>query len=112
LKDADPFRGENYYRLRIIDLDGSYEFSKTLSFAGDQDSGIRLKGNLVQTELILENVDHRYPPQYKVLDSSGRLIIKGAYFSNSIDIGGLNRGSYILRVETPLEIRAFRFQKF
>ncbi len=49
-KDKNPQNGENYYRLKIIDIDGNISYSKiSLSINSSQESGARVVPNIVSS---------------------------------------------------------------
>ena len=59
--DAAPHQGNNYYRLKQLDHDGSFEYSRTISVANNKESLVfELLGNPVENgeiRFLLKNAD-------------------------------------------------------
>lgn len=75
-KDLNPFSGINYYRLRQIDFDGAFEYSKVISVdLHNSEKNIRVFPNpssgLVNMEI---NNPSNQKIKIKVLDNLGRLV--------------------------------------
>lgn len=76
--DGRPASGDNYYRLRILEQDGSYSFSKVVKVSLPNQRGTRFTAApnpaLNQTQLQLEGLEKG---QYALLisDASGRVIL-------------------------------------
>lgn len=51
--DYEPFNGLNYYRLKSVDLDGTYEYSPTVSVDVRKDQDITLYPNPIRTDELL-----------------------------------------------------------
>ena len=45
--DVNPFFDDNYYRLKMVDLNGSFTYSKTVKISGSGPSGILIYPNPV-----------------------------------------------------------------
>ena len=51
--DANPFFDDNYYRLKMVDLNGSFTYSKTVKISGSRKpSGILLYPNPVTNGMV------------------------------------------------------------
>lgn len=74
--DQRPFSGTNYYRLKQIDYDGRYEYSKVLSAAISTDSAdpFRIFPNPASKSLTLQLPDDQLPYQLKLYNSLGQIV--------------------------------------
>ncbi|MEN0004761.1 MAG: peptidoglycan DD-metalloendopeptidase family protein [Bacteroidota bacterium] len=98
--DPQPFRTINYYRLRQIDYNGTFEFSAIKTVEIDQlDNGITVFPNPVQGELTILAEDIQV---VKVFDTQGRLSMQFVGPS-VVDFSNLPKGIYLLKVETSTQ---------
>lgn len=113
--DLDPQKGTNYYRLRQIDIDGNYDYSKVVSIV------IRDKKDIyfsVKPNPAVSGVAKVYASSnntraiIQLLDINGRTIRQGQYIAGptnpaNVDLTGTSSGVYFLRItydgETTIE---------
>ncbi len=96
--DEQPLSGKSYYRLKQIDQDGSFDYSKwvVIQQEASKMSGITLAPNpatdIVRVELdaVIEKV--------MVTDLNGRECLTTQ--ANKFDVSGLDNGIYLVRVMT------------
>ena len=106
LTDKTPLAGRNYYRLRMVDIDGTFKYSKVLQVAmGDVTEGIGVYGNPFHDQLGV-----RIPAQsterlvLSLFDQTGRVCLRQNYTTqkgdNLINLypQGLAAGVYLLQV--------------
>jgi hypothetical protein len=95
-KHLSPRAGRNYYRIKQVDIDGRFTYSKTISVSIGTDRSLKIIGNpVVNGKLLLDSDIEEYISIYdlngteklKTMISSGR---------NSIDVTTWPRGVYIL----------------
>lgn len=91
--DAGPSDGINYYRLKMVDLDGSFEYSEILS--ADLPARIQVSPNPVITTTRITGVQSF---SSWTLYSPGGLPLKNGN-SASVDLTGLGSGLYLLKIE-------------
>lgn len=102
--DKAPLKGVNYYRLKMVDLDGTFAFSsvKVISIENGS-SSISTYPNPVQDELIIEGLSGA--ETIKVLDTSGRIIVESNNTMNqskkTLDIRSLTNGMYLISIQAP-----------
>ncbi|MBT8233650.1 MAG: T9SS type A sorting domain-containing protein, partial [Bacteroidia bacterium] len=110
--DTDIFEsGTYYYRLRIVDLDGSYEYSKIVAVKviydeRDQKISLAVYPNPVIEEITVDvTVEREAAFEGGIYDAIGQLIqkvnidvVKAGRNAISIDINDLPVGTYVLRV--------------
>lgn len=98
--DRQPLPGINYYRLKQVDYDGQYEYSKVVSV--DFGKGTRpgvLSPNPVGSELFLslpEETDGAV--SVTVFDLNGRIWQQKDHISNSLDVRELPQGIYFVKL--------------
>jgi len=100
--DNSPLPGLNYYRLKMVDLDGSYAFSRIVALDfGGLTKGLIIFPNPVQTQLKMALSGMNGPVRVSVFNSSGLLLIEKTITDideGQIDIRKIPAGIYILKV--------------
>ncbi|SEJ73389.1 Por secretion system C-terminal sorting domain-containing protein [Dyadobacter sp. SG02] len=96
--DKSPLAGQNLYRLKMVDNDGSFAFSKiqTLAFDGPQSFSFYpnpARDHLQLTEAVLNNIS-----SLKLLDQTGKTAFETVRPSAIIQTGHLSGGLYFLQV--------------
>jgi Domain of unknown function (DUF4082) len=105
--DKLPLNGVGYYRLKMIDLDGKYVYSKTVTVTGDKNASPLVVYNNPFSDLIRlkVNVSRAQTLTMTVSDMMGKTYIQQSYKAQAGDnlvnlqpavIGG--SGMYILRI--------------
>ncbi|MEO6357743.1 MAG: right-handed parallel beta-helix repeat-containing protein [Ferruginibacter sp.] len=76
--DNFPLQGVNYYRLVMIDNDGSFKYSKTVSASVSGVASFKLLNVVLSTTdqnfKVMLNSNYRQPMQVVLVDASGRII--------------------------------------
>jgi len=97
-----PAPGANYYRLRMIDEDGSEEFSRIQSVQVRRSGGFTPVNTLVDSELFITRNGSEEEAQLTITDLQGRTLLSGflpVYEENTrLDLGALAPGVYLLQV--------------
>lgn len=100
--DGNPFAGENYYRLKMADRDGTFAFSqiRKVSWAG---GGLVVFPNPAVDRLELDVKDWSKVAKVRILNAAGRIVRDGGMALNSkqnnVPLTGFKPGNYILQVE-------------
>ena len=97
----DPSVGVNYYRLRMVDFDGTEELSSVVSIITNKsDFSLRIFPNPTSNELQLSLSGKEEVERIRVLDMNGRIMTQlSLQFSNQkIRLHGLPAGLYFLEV--------------
>ena len=108
--------GNHYYRLKQVDADGKFSYSKTISLILHNSKSLNLKLNPVHDQLVLLNQDQQMIDHLSVMDVSGRVIraqkINSSNSSIKTDSHDLPAGYYLLQVKLyGGEIKTIRFIK-
>ena len=102
-QDENPYKGVSYYRLKQVDFDGAYSYSKIKTVINHSDNyDLEVRGN----ELVLKSysgIDRNYTLQ--VVDILGRIILNRNFLTNEyITLDYLNLGVYFIQVEIDNQI--------
>ncbi len=106
--DAAPPAGTDYYRLALIDLDGSVLYSGTVAIVGSGDRFTVAGIYPVPASTVLNVAAYspsRADVRYTITDMGGRVLSVQTHTANSgastqaIDVSGLARGNYLMVVD-------------
>lgn len=93
--DLQPLSGNNYYRVKQVDLDGTEHFSKIVSSYFESD-----KQNLLVYPNPVENIitvsDVRFVKTVEIVDEAGKLWLSQAVNGHKYDISKIPSGKYFL----------------
>jgi hypothetical protein len=114
--DEQPFPGTNYYRLRQVDFDGQFSYSKVVSATVGQAGGIRLfpspATDFLKIQLekpLTENAG------FEIFDLAGRLVQVGEFSTENadfeLDVAELPEGIYFLHLVIERELLVQKFLK-
>lgn len=110
--DRQPLPGMNYYRLKQVDYDGGFEYSKTVS-VDFKDTGRpgAVWPNPVGNELFLTlPPDADGPFTATIFDMNGKVWQQAAVSGTALAVGGLPAGMYFVKMvdadkQTVLQVR-------
>ncbi|MHA4736401.1 T9SS type A sorting domain-containing protein [Dyadobacter sp. MSC1_007] len=89
--DLQPFE-TSYYRLKQLDYDGKFEYSKVIAVRGDQVE-IKVYPNPAQELLTVSGTKSK--SDVRIYNNAGRLVMKhGLNANGQVDIKGLSNGIY------------------
>lgn len=96
--DPSPAAGENFYRLKMVDIDGSFSHSRieSLHFGGN-DIIAYPNPITVETTLHLKTVQPGRIQKVTLYDMAGKMVYDGAY-RERLDVSGLVPGLYLINV--------------
>jgi choice-of-anchor B domain-containing protein len=101
LIDAEPAKGTNYYRLKTIDLDGSFSLSKVIAvaFFGDKKEAF-LYPNPVKNRVFLANNTYKNEQIVEIVDKVGKVVLRSTIGQgqDGFDVQNLANGDYFLRI--------------
>ncbi len=110
--DLTKMSGDRYYRLKIIENDGKYSYSKILFVSSVQTETISITPTLVYGSMNV-SLPTSGQTQVSVYNTSGQLVktlITGNEVFN-MDVSGLTRGEYFLRVFQEKNLYTTKFIK-
>lgn len=96
--DMAPANGINYYRLKMVDLDQTFSYSKIRSVSLE-DSKVRIYPNPVTTQLNIDNAGSEQIQRVVLYNMTGMAVYSNeGVIRNSIDISHLKTGVYVLTI--------------
>jgi hypothetical protein len=103
--DHAPMQGRNYYRLKNLDLDGSYEYSDVIMvYTSTSDNTIKLYPNPNEGSFTLELQDDMgLPVNLSVVDRLGRDLYQEVIASNTTQIqlpATIGTGIYFVKISS------------
>jgi hypothetical protein len=102
--DLSPLSGNNYYRLKIIDKDGSIELSHVVRINFSKTNFSIIPNPAKDKFVIITSINQ--PMALQVVDLAGK-IIKTHTLTNQttqVSVSGLAKGLYLVKLFTPTEI--------
>jgi len=100
--DASPLTGANYYRLKPVDKDGKFIYSKVVKIIFSKLPGIRISPNPASNYLYISLENINSAASLQVIDVNGKLVkqvpIAQGLSNKTISLAGLPRGIYTLKL--------------
>ena len=112
--DKQPVAGNNFYRLRQVDKDGKFTYSKQVLINMDAASMIKLYPNPAVNNLTIEGLSSEGANTITVYDMQGKIIItKEVTGLNkyTLETSSLKSGNYILKISNDLLVISKPFTK-
>jgi hypothetical protein len=110
--DNAPLKGANFYRLKQVDPDGKFSYSKIISidFAPSQ---IKLYPNPVKNMLTVHGLDPSGITTLSIVDASDKQVQQSNTLSESytFNLQKLSSGIYYLKVESDKKLIVLTFVK-
>ena len=89
------YNGLNYYRLKLVDTDGKFEYSDLITINNPGSDKIRLYPNPVTSELYLDGL--KQPATYTITNTVGQIMQAGSITPDQpIKIASFSRGLYFI----------------
>jgi hypothetical protein len=113
--DNEPATGNNFYRIKQVDIDGRSSLSAIIALEVSNSSSLHIQANPLGDELALVNDGQSIVREMSIFDMSGRLIADQPCFSRNtilkMDTRELRPGYYFLRVGTASDRITLSFLK-
>ncbi len=93
--DAQPLAAMNYYRLKMVDFDETFTYSRIREAAFGEEMEMVLYPNPVQNELYIKG---KSGSSAEVWDAAGRLRLRATFDNGRLDVQNLPAGTYHLRI--------------
>lgn len=99
--DKTALDGKVYYRIRQVDIDGKFAYSKVVTVYVSRPQIIRLLQNPVYGELKFHCQNEHIGSQYIIVDATGRIVKKGTITNSvmAVPLSGSGSGMYYLSVQ-------------
>jgi len=113
--DKNPTQGKVYYRLKMIDIDGSFSYSNTIALRLDCNKNLVLVYPNPVSDVLNVNVtnSNENSTNANLYDSDGRLVLAKKLLSgtNLIDMKKFPSGLYLLELNSNGEKQHFKIIK-
>jgi hypothetical protein len=101
--DRRPVPGANYYRLKMMDKDGQFEYSSiVVANFSSRHEGINVYPNPATSMLYISNVRAGSSQFIQVINTSGHVMLAGKFQPAgnvvSLNVGALGKGLYYLKL--------------
>lgn len=109
--DDKPFIGLNYYRLRQVDLDGKFEYSKIRSVNVTNSTNLEISPNPTQDYIIFRGLEEN--SLFEIVDANGKTMyntkIEGTISELQLSVNNYPSGLYFVRTQNKdkRDIRRF-----
>jgi len=107
-RDVAPFSGTNYYRLKQVDINGSFEYShvEVVKFEGRITDDVLVYPNPVDEAIYIEySLDYNTNIQVELFNVTGKKVFSETYNSAKnnwqIKTDGFPSGTYFLHINSP-----------
>ena len=104
--DENPFSGITYYRLKMVDKDGSFQFSGIRSVDLNilkRDSKIRIYPNPTDDNLhvLFTSSASEQAKNYTIFNMLGQVLMQGE-MTNSVNTSSLPAGAYLIKIDNDV----------
>jgi hypothetical protein len=110
--DHNKMSGDRYYRLKIIDREGKYVYSKVLFIASVQTGTLTIAPTLVYSSINV-TLPASDKAQVSIFNAAGQLVktLNSGTEAFNIDVSGLKRGEYFLHITQENNSHTSKFFK-
>lgn len=97
--DEQPLNGTNYYRLKQVDFDGSFSYSKAIAIHNSREVDIFIYPNPSSGSFNIRLLAAEQPYKLTIIDTEGRTVYEksGDTVPSYIESGGLSSGVYFVQ---------------
>ena len=113
-QDINPKQGKVFYRLKMVDIDGHSEYSKTIAMRLDcSKAQLFAYPNPVKDILNVNITNSQSLTTAKLFDNNGKLIFTGKLISgtNTINMGNFAKGIYLLQLVNNEQVQNLKIIK-
>jgi hypothetical protein len=97
-RDSAPLAGQNLYRLKMIDQDETFAYSRIVSLDYRNASSVVIYPNPVSDKVFINSPESQSISAVEVIDQNGKQRVQGLQASQYVDVRGLNSGTYFVRI--------------
>ncbi len=99
-----PFSGKNFYRLKQVDVDGSFKYSNTTVVKVANKKVVEIYPNPVLDKLMLRSTINLNTNKYRIINQTGAEVAAGIINGNEINVSQLVKGNYYLTLIDKNEV--------
>jgi Fungalysin metallopeptidase (M36)/Secretion system C-terminal sorting domain len=107
------YKGVVYYRLKMLDRDGAFTFSKVVRLSSVAKGLLTVSPNPVKDQLAISGFTDNRLYNVSVTDMSGKILQTGrvSFLNNRVDVSSLSSGMYIISLQGNNGPDVYRFVK-
>ena len=114
--DHQPFGDINYYRLKMIDADGQFQYSKIIAVRLNDSRDLQVFPNPARNTLYVQVSGNDPNSILRISDAYGRVLKEqklalSGTVSTTIDVSALPSGIYYLTVKDSSKTRKYKIMK-
>ncbi|MEO6818942.1 MAG: T9SS type A sorting domain-containing protein, partial [Ginsengibacter sp.] len=111
LTDASPVNGDNFYRLKMVDVDGKTSYSKIIKIVFTGKNELQAFPNPAKNSITLSGLQNK--GTIKIIATDGKVVKQIAVTANSmmVDISALNKGIFILQYNDEGKVQRLKIIK-
>jgi len=112
--DVNPLKGVNYYRLKQVDIDGTFEYSNIIAVdyqVKSQRNELKIVPNPVYDMISYGLNDSQSVENIQIFNMQGQLVLKNKTIDSQIFVGNLSSGIYLLQLDLGNQKIRKRFVK-
>lgn len=96
-----PAAGKNLYRLRMVDMDGTWEYSPTVTYNADVVAGMKVYASPNAGFVTVETKNLRTHVRYSIVNIEGKELNRGniTQAKQRVEVSGLAKGTYFIVTE-------------
>lgn len=94
--DSDPVPGENLYRLKMVDRDQTFSYSRIVSLNFKTTSVVSTYPNPASDKVMIAASDWESVRTVRIVNNAGQVVYSSDKPQQDIDIQGLASGSYVI----------------
>lgn len=100
--DASPYKGVNYYRLKQVDKDGRFAYSKVRSLHFDRSEIAIIYPNPTSNIIFISLKENENSAHYELYDQQGRSFNRSNIFrsSTTLNLSSFPAATYLLKVSS------------
>ena len=115
IDDKQPLKGINYYRIKVIETNKAYAYSKLVNVnIGDDEFTIKIYPNPAKNRLLITTMGENEKSTIQIINNNGMKVLEILTTLNpstSIDIYTLPKGIYNLQIKTKTNTRVIKVVK-
>ena len=93
-----PSAGKNFYRLKMMDIDGKSSLSKVISGFINLNTTAIIWPNPASGQLQVTATEGFIAEKYIIYDLAGKSVQTGVFSASAINVGDLSSGQYLIRL--------------
>lgn len=107
--DTEPYSGLSYYRLKQVDVDGTYDYSTIVSIEFNKNKTLLLYPNPTNNSITLYGKNSEEELNINIINALGATVKSIKVKNNTIDVSDLANGLYYLELQNSSQKETIKF---